>query len=374
MAALPVSFHIRDSTVHNRIVVKCLTPPKVMLLEKLSNARGVSGNETEVRALIIQSIRERVDEYRVDSMGNLIVLKRAFAPAKRRGTAKVMVAAHMDEVGLLIVHVENDGRLRFERVGGIDNRVLPSQVFFIGENKVPGVIGVKPIHKSSSADIEKAIKAEDLTLDIGAKSKDDALEAVKIGDYASFATEFTRIGEGLVRGKALDDRTGCALLVELLAADYPFDLYGVFTVQEEIGSRGARVVAYSVEPEVAFVLESTVCDDSPKEKDVSPTTRLGYGPALTVADRSLIADKRLVKLVTAAARENGLLLQIKQPLIGSTDAGRLHLTREGVPSVAVAVPTRYIHSPAAMLSLRDFDNTLLLMRKTLLKLPRHLHE
>lgn len=343
-----------------------------MLLERLSNARGVSGNETEVRELVVQEVRHCVDEYRLDSMGNLITLKRASGRAKGRVGVKVMIAAHLDEVGLLVVHADDDGRLRFEKVGAIDNRVLPSQLFLIGESKVPGVVGVKPIHKSTSAETEHVLKDEDLTLDIGAKSKEEALEAVKIGDYASFAAEFSTIGEGLVRGKALDDRTGCALLVELLKSDYPSDLYGVFTVQEEIGSRGARVVAYTIEPDLAFVLESTVCDDSPKEKDVSPTTRLGYGPALTVADRSLIADKRLVKLVRTTALENGIPLQIKQPLIGSTDAGRLQLTREGVPSVALSVPTRYIHSPAALLSLTDFDYTLALMRETLLKLQRRL--
>lgn len=343
-----------------------------MLLERLSNARGVSGNETEVRELVVQEVRHCVDEYRLDSMGNLITLKRASGRAKGRVGVKVMIAAHLDEVGLLVVHADDDGRLRFEKVGAIDNRVLPSQLFLIGESKVPGVVGVKPIHKSTSAETEHVLKDEDLTLDIGAKSKEEALEAVKIGDYASFAAEFSTIGEGLVRGKALDDRTGCALLVELLKSDYPFDLYGVFTVQEEIGSRGARVVAYTIEPDLAFVLESTVCDDSPKEKDVSPTTRLGYGPALTVADKSLIADKRLVKLVRTTALENGIPLQIKQPLIGSTDAGRLQLTREGVPSVALSVPTRYIHSPAALLSLSDFDYTLALMRETLPKLQRRL--
>lgn len=343
-----------------------------MLLERLSNARGVSGNETEVRELVVQEVRHCVDEYRLDSMGNLITLKRASGRAKGRVGVKVMIAAHLDEVGLLVVHADDDGRLRFEKVGTIDNRVLPSQLFLIGESKVPGVVGVKPIHKSTSAETEHVLKDEDLTLDIGAKSEEEALEAVKIGDYASFAAEFSTIGEGLVRGKALDDRTGCALLVELLKSDYPFDLYGVFTVQEEIGSRGARVVAYTIEPDLAFVLESTVCDDSPKEKDVSPTTRLGYGPALTVADKSLIADKRLVKLVRTTALENGIPLQIKQPLIGSTDAGRLQLTREGVPSVALSVPTRYIHSPAALLSLSDFDYTLALMRETLPKLQRRL--
>jgi putative aminopeptidase FrvX len=273
-----------------------------MLLEKLSNARGVSGDEKEVRDLIVDAVREHVDEYRVDSMGNLITLKRASAPAKRRGALKVMVAAHMDEVGLLIVHFDDDGRLRFGKVGSIDDRVLLSKIFLIGRNRVPGVIGVKPIHKHNPGESDKPIKSEDLTLDFGAKSKDEAMGVIKLGDYVTFATEFSSFGDGLVRGKAFDDRTGCALLVDLLTGEFPFDLYAVFTVQEEVGTRGANVAAFSIEPDVAFVLESTVCDDSPKEKDLSPTTRLGWGPAVTVADRSLIADKRLVRLLTTAAR------------------------------------------------------------------------
>lgn len=343
-----------------------------MLLERLSNARGVSGDETEVREIIVEAIRENVDEYRVDSLGNLIALKRASAPARRRGALQVMIAAHMDEVGLIIVHVESDGRLRFDKVGSIDDRVLPSKIYLIGQDKVPGVIGVKPIHKLTAAETEKTIKWEDLALDIGAKSKEEALGVVKLGDYATFATEFSRFGDGLVRGKALDDRTGCSLLVELVRGEYSFDLIAAFTVQEEVGTRGARVVAYSQNPDVAIVLESTVCDDSPKEKDTSPTTRLGSGPALTLADRSMIADKRLVKMVTSTARENNIPLQIKQPLIGSTDAGRVHITREGIPSMVLSVPTRYIHSPAAVLSLRDYESTLQLMQKALPKLQRTL--
>lgn len=325
-----------------------------------------------MRDLIIGAVRDRVDEYRVDSLGNLITYKRAAGRARR--PLKVLVAAHMDEVGLLIVHADGDGRLRFDRVGGIDERILPAKVFLIGPDRVPGVIGFKPVHKTTSADREHIVEADDLTLDIGATSKEDALAAVKLGDYATFATEFSRIGDGLVRGKALDDRTGCALLIELLAADYPFDLYGVFTVQEEVGTRGARVVAYTIAPDIAVVLESTICDDAPKEQDVSPTTRLGLGPALTIADRGLISDKRLVKLVLATAQENNIPLQIKQPLIGGTDAARLQLAGVGVPAVSVSVPARYIHSPAALLSLNDFGNTLRLMQKTLPKLQRGLGE
>lgn len=340
-----------------------------MLLEKLSNARGVSGNENEVRDILIHELKGRATDYRVDSIGNLIVHK---APrGGRRSSLKVMLAAHMDEVGLIIVHHETSGHLRFRKVGGIDDRVLPSKVVLIGKDKIPGVIGAKPVHLLKAKERDQVIDVESMTIDIGAKSKEDAQAAVKIGDYASFATEFAPMGDRLVKGKALDDRTGCAVLAELLERDYPFHVYGAFTAQEEVGARGARVAAYAIEPQLAFVLESTVCDDSPKKKDVSPTTRLGDGPAITIADGSTISDKRLVRLLIDTAKENRIPYQIKQPMVGGTDAGRIHLSKEGVPSVAVAVPTRYIHSPVGVLSLQDFQDTVALMNKTLLRLDKN---
>lgn len=342
-----------------------------MLLEKLSNARGVSGDEREVREILIDAVRDRVDEYRVDTMGNLITLKHA-KRARSKAAFKVMLAAHMDEVGLMIVHHESNGHLRFRPVGGIDARVLLSKVVLVGKDKIPGVIGVKPIHLLKKAEREQILDVESMTIDIGAKSKEEAARAVKVGDYATFATEFAEMGDGLVKGKALDDRTGCAVLVDLLKRDYAFDLYGVFTVQEEVGARGARVAAYAIEPDVAFALEGTVCDDSPKAKDISPTTRLGGGAAISVADNTLLSDPRLVKLLVETAQESRIPYQIKQPMKGGTDAGRIHMVKEGVPSVAVAVPTRYIHSPVSLLSLRDYESTTALMSKTLPKLGKEL--
>ncbi len=342
-----------------------------MLLEKLSNARGVSGNEAEVRDILIDTVKHHVQEHRVDSIGNLITFKKAKG-TRQRSSLKVMIAAHMDETGLMIVHHDAHGYLRFAKVGGIDDRVLLSKVVLIGKDKKPGVIGVKPVHLLKPKEREQVVEHDALYIDIGAKSKEEAQGAAKIGDYATFATEFAEMGDGLVKGKALDDRTGCALLAEIVKRDYPFDLYGVFTVQEEVGVRGARVAAYAIEPDVAFALESTVCDDSPKEKDISPTTRLGNGPAITVADNSLIADQRLVNLLISTAKENRIPYQIKQPMIGGTDAGRIHITKAGVPSAAVAVPTRYLHSPVNLLSMKDFENTLALMTKALPKLNKSL--
>ena len=340
-----------------------------MWLKKLSEAVGVSGREDEVRQIVVDAIADRVDEYRVDSIGNVIALK------KGNGSSglKVMLAAHMDEVGFMISQIEESGLLRFFKVGGLDDRILPAKVVWIGDNKVPGVIGLKPVHLSKREERSKPVKSDKLTIDIGAGSKAEAEKLVKQGDYATFATEFVELdseGEGwrTVRGKAFDDRAGCAVLIELLATQYPFDLYAVFTVQEEVGLRGARVAAFAVEPDYAFALEGTGANEIPTKKDISPSTRLGQGPAITIMDRSFIADQRLVRLLVDTAEEKGIPYQFKQPGIGGTDAGAIHLTKEGVPSVTVAVPCRYIHAPAAILSLDDFDHTVQLMRESLLKL------
>jgi endoglucanase len=233
------------------------------------------------------------------------------------------------------------------------------------------VIGVKPIHLLEGREDQKVLKIESLVVDIGASSKDEAKKLAPMGTYVAFATQFRDLGP-TVSGKAFDDRAGCAVLVELLQGErYGFDLYAAFTVQEEVGLRGARVAAYAIEPDCAFALEGTIADDIPKDKEGSPTTELGKGPAITVMDRSFIADRRLVRLLTSTADELGIPYQFKQPGIGGTDAGAIHLAREGVPSVAVAVPSRYIHSPVAILSREDFENTVRLMRESLSRLTRN---
>ncbi len=338
-----------------------------MLLKELSEAFGVSGHEDDVRQRILEAIKDLIDEHRVDALGNLIALKRGTGQAQR----KVMVAAHMDEVGLMIVHVEKEGSLRFRPVGGIDPRVLLAKKVLIGTDRVPGVIGVKPIHLLERKAMQQVVQVQELSIDIGASDEEEAKRLVKVGDYAVFDVPFVELGGAwrTVKGKALDDRAGCAVLIELLRQKYPFDLYATFTVQEEVGLRGARVAAYSVAPDLAFALEGTICDDLPKDKDVSPTTRLGAGPAITVMDRSVIADRRLVQLLVDSAEQNGIPYQFKQPGVGGTDAGAIHLSREGVPSTAVAVPARYIHAPVGVLSQNDLDNTLRLMQQALARVP-----
>jgi putative aminopeptidase FrvX len=345
-----------------------------MLLKELSEARGVSGNEGAVRRLIQDALADHVDEQRVDALGNLICVKKGTGDGSV-WPRKVMVAAHMDEVGFIIGGFNSDGTLRFAQVGGLDDRILLSKAVLVGDKAVPGVIGYRPIHLISRAERSKVADMSRAAIDIGATTQAEAEKLVNLGDYVSFQTSYEALSEaGLrtVKGKAFDDRAGCAVLLELLQARYAFDLYGVFTAQEEVGLRGARVAAYALDPDVAFALEGTICADLPSDRDVSPVTEVGKGPAITLMDRSFIADRRLVRLLTEAAEAEGIPYQFKRATAGGTDAGAIHLAREGVPSATVAVPCRYIHAPVSLLSLEDLDHTLALLKAALSRLERGL--
>lgn len=337
-----------------------------MILKELSEAFGVSGNEDRVRAVVLDAVRDHVDEIEVDALGNVLTLKRGTGDDHMR----VMLAAHMDEVGLMVVGHDDDGFLKVETVGGIDPRLLPGSFLQVGDERMTGVIGIKPIHLTEDNEMDKITETKNLVVDIGAKGKSEAQKLAPLGTYATFATQFRELGP-TASGKAFDDRAGCAVLVELLRGKpFDFDLHAAFTVQEEVGLRGAQTAAYAIEPDCAFALEGTIADDIPKEKDVSPTTELGKGPAITLMDHSFIADRRLLRLLTDTGDELDIPYQFKQPGIGGTDAGAIHLIREGTPSATVAVPSRYIHSPVALLSLDDFQNTVRLMRESLSRLTR----
>jgi endoglucanase len=257
-------------------------------------------------------------------------------------------------------------------VGGLDPRLLLAKGVRVGDQRLPGVIIAPPIHLSKPEQRRSVSQIDQLLIDIGAKSADEAKGLVKLGEYAVFDTRFQMLSEGgqrVAKGKAFDDRAGCALAAALVEDDFEVDLYLSFSAQEEVGLRGAWVAAYRIEPDLAIALEGTICDDMPKKVDTSPTTELGKGPAITVMDRSFIADKRLVRLLADAAEEEGIPFQFKQPGVGGTDAGAIHMSRSGVPSVALSVPCRYIHAPAGLMSLNDFDGALVLLKAALHALP-----
>lgn len=330
-----------------------------MFLEKLSNASGVSGNEKEVRQILKDELSQCVDEIYTDSMGNLFTVKKG-------NNIKVMITAHMDEIGLFVDLVENSGFVRFKKIGGIDDRVLLSKKVLVGENKNPGIIGMKPIHLQSPDERgQNVIASDDMYIDMGLTGKDDKL--VKVGDTAVFATKFSQSGD-ILMGKAFDDRAGCAVLAELIKKNYPFTLYGVFTVQEESGLRGAKIAAYRVNPNFAFVLEGTTAGDTPTKRDISPSTNLGAGPAITIMDRATISNKGLVNLLVDTANKEKIPYQFKRTITGGTDAGVIHLTHGGIPTVTVSVPVRYIHTPVSLMRFSDFQNTIELTHKALLRL------
>ncbi len=341
------------------------TATLLTILQTLADLDGVSGNETPVRSAIKPLIEKHVDSMYVDALGNLITYKRG----NGENTLRVLVTAHMDEVGFMVTGHTGEGGLRVEAVGGISARLLPGLQVWVGKERLTGVIGLRAIHRLHGEESSQATPVDKLVIDIGAKSKEEAQEAAPLGTPITFATPYREMGT-LLSGKAFDDRAGCAILAALLQGErFPCDLYGVFTVQEEVGLRGARVAAYAVEPDVAFVLEGTLADDLPKqEEDVSPTTELGKGPAITVMDRSYMTMPKLLGHVLKVATAEGIPYQIKQPGIGGTEAGGIHPTRGGVPVITIAVPCRYIHSPRAVLYPNDLENTRRLVQAAIARL------
>jgi endoglucanase len=321
----------------------------------------VSSVEKEVRLLIRDLIAENVDEWRVDTMGNLIALKRGTGQFDLR----VLIDAHMDEVGLMVTEIDSSGMLKFEGVGGFDDRALLGKVVQVGRKKLTGVIGARPIHLLKRTQYNAIVKRDAMRIDIGARNKENASGKVKIGDVAAFVTEYEELGPTAI-GKAFDNRAGCAALIELLRADpYPFDLVAAFTVQEEVGLRGAEVAAYGEKPDAALVLECTPAYDLPTKNDVSPNVVLGLGPSIYVMDRGTIQDPRLVSHITRTAAERDIPFQIRQPGGGGTNTAVIQRLHGGIPAATIAVPGRYAHTPAMMINLDDYANVVKLAEATL---------
>ena len=326
------------------------------MLEELSNAFGPSGCEGDVRKIVLDAIREVVDEWRVDHLGNVLAVKRGTGRGAKR--MQVQVAAHMDEIGFMVTHADADGMLHFVTVGGIDPRILPTKRVVLGPKKIPGIIISPPVHMVPAAKRKQVTPITELVIDIGAEKKEDAEKTCPKGTYAVFATSFHKLGRGVVCGKAFDDRAGCFMLIELLKrGPYKCDLHAAFTTMEEVGLRGARVVGYDIKPDVAFVLEGTICEDSPKEKDVCSITELGGGPAITLADRGMIVSRKLAQYAVQRAEARGIAYQFKQPGVGGTDASAIQHSGSGIPTLPLSVPVRYIHSPASVMSMKDLRLT-----------------
>lgn len=329
--------------------------PQLRLLQRLCNAIAISGDEGAVRKIVLGQVTPLADDVRVDALGNVLVTKRA----SKRDPLKVMLAAHMDEVGFMVVSDDGDGFYQFETVGGLDVSQLAGKAVLIGKDHIPAVIGMKPIHLASEDELKRKFTLDALRLDTGRKNS-----KVQVGDRVGFATQFRRTGNSIF-SKALDNRLGVATLIELLRhAPENIDLLLAFTVQEEVGLRGAKVAAHALAPDIAIAVDSTPARDLPAHDGRENTvynTKLGLGPAIYIADSSTLHNPRLVKHFAAAGDAEGIPYQFRQPGGGGTDAGAMHQQLAGIPALSISVPGRYAHTPIGLCRVDDWQNTLRLL-------------
>jgi endoglucanase len=341
---------------------------QIALLEKLSNAVAVSGDESEVRKIVLEEVRPFADEVKIDAMGSVLATVHARQQDAGSPALKVMVDVHMDEVGFMLVEAGDEGLFRFETVGGIDARQLVGKPVWVGKDHVPGVIGAKPIHHTTPEERKNAIPLEALRIDLGPAGGSKA----RVGDRATFATRFEQVGPSFF-GKALDNRLGVATLIELIKhAPANVELQAAFSVQEEVGLRGARVAAYAFNPDLAIAIDSTPAHDLPTwdgRENSTYNCKLNHGGAIYLADAGTLADPRLLRHLVATGDELGIPYQFRQPGSGGTDAGAIHKQRAGIPSISVSVPGRYAHSAVMLCRLTDWQATLALVYQALLRLP-----
>lgn len=315
-------------------------------------------------------LKPYADEVIEDKLGNVIAIKKG-----KKDSPKVMLAAHMDEIGLLVKNISKDGFIQFAKVGGIDDRILPAQRVILCTEKGPlkGIIGVKPPHIQKEEERKKVIGADEMFIDVGAGSLDEAKKmGVRVGDPIGFDVKFVKLGKDIVIGKALDDRVGCAMLIEALSRLGKTDctIYAVGTVQEEVGLRGAITSAFGICPDVGLALDVTVSGDTPEIREIDAPVKMKKGPSLTVSDAGMIVPRKILKLLTETAEEKKIPYQLETGLAGTTDAARILLTRDGVPSGVISVPTRYIHNPASMASLNDVENAVELLVAVIQNIPK----
>lgn len=335
------------------------------LLKELCLINGTSGDETLVRNAIIGKIKDFC-EYRVDNLGNLI----CFCKGKKSSDKKLMIAAHMDEVGFIVTYIRGDGTLCFNEVGGVDTSVVIGRQVTVGNSGINGVVGSTAIHNLSKEQRETPPKYGDMYIDIGASSKEEAEKMVSLGDSVYFNSEFVELGGNCVKAKAIDDRAGCAAMIQLICEGVEYDTYFVFNVQEEVGLRGSMVSAFSVAPDFAIVLEATTASDIDGVGGAKKVCSLGKGPVVGFMDRSTVYDKELYRMAFTIADELEISCQTKTMIAGGNDSGAIHISRGGVRTIAVSVPCRYIHSPSCVINKEDFENTLILTRE----LAKRIHE
>lgn len=326
------------------------------MLAELSNLRAVSGNEGLVRRFILDKLADVRVNTTVDTMGNLLVRK------GKSDNRPIMLSAHMDEVGLMVITIEKNGLLKFKPVGGIDSRVLIGKRVRIGNDGLPGVIGAKPVHLQKKNEQDKPFDADSLYIDAGFMNSGEAEKYVAIGEFATFDADCVAFGDGFYRGKAFDDRAGCLILLKLLLEKNDLSFSAAFTVQEEVGTRGAAVAAYALNPRIAMVVEATAAGDTPETGKETSGTVIGAGPAISLMDRTIIVNRKLRDEIAAVAEKASLPYQYRRFTGAGTEGGAIALSREGVETAVVSIPCRYIHSPHSVLKESDLNTALSLVR------------
>ncbi len=335
-------------------------------MKELTQLRGISGCEDEVRAYIIKKVQGHCDRYEVDNMGNLIVHKKGTAA----GEKKVLFSAHMDEVGFIVTHITAEGMLHFETVGGVTPAVTAGRPVLVGKNAVPGVIGTRPIHLLTEEERKDYAKVEDMRIDIGAKDKEDAEKMVSLGDMVTFIGPWKELGEDSVLARAIDDRAGCALLLELLRADLPYDCTFAFVAQEETGCAGSKAVAFRERPDIAVVVESTTAGDLPTAPEGRQVCRVGAGPVISFMDKGTIYPWELYQRATAIAEAAGIPWQTKEGVFGGNDSRSYASSAAGAKALAVSLPVRYLHSANTLANKTDIENTRRLLELLVRELPQ----
>ena len=319
------------------------------LLEKLCLAVGISGDEGAVRNIILEEVRPYAKEIKLSPLGDLLVL----VNGEKETDKKLMISAHMDEVGMIITDITSDGYLKFSAVGGIDSNVLLGKTVYVN-GKTRGVIGGKPVHLMKGDEKEKAVPIRELTVDIGASTKEEAEKVCAVGDYINFEPFFCE-ANGIIQGKALDDRIGCAVLIDLIKGGMPYDTWFAFTTREEVGCVGATAAAYEIDPDLAIAVEGTVAGDVLGTSGAKVTTRMGKGPAVSFVDRGTVYDREFFKAAFQCAEKLGIPCQPRTSNAGRNDASVMHTSRGGARVAAVSTPCRYIHSPVSMAKVSDME-------------------
>lgn len=322
------------------------------LLKRLLETFGPSGNEETIREVIRQEIKDYADEIKVDALGNLIAIKRG-------NGKKIMVASHMDEIGIMVTNIDENGFLRFTNIGGVSPFTALYQRVMFADGTM-GVVGMEKLDEMKDLALNK------MFIDIGACSKEEAMKKVNVGDVACFYTPYVQ-NDDYIMAKALDDRIGCYVTIEALKAlkDCPNEVYFVFTVQEEVGLRGAKTAAYGIDPDMGIAIDVTLTGDTPKAKTMD--VKMGKGTAIKIKDNSVLAHPTVKNLMIETAKENNIPYQLEILEGGGTDSGAIHLTKSGVPSGVISVPCRYVHSPSEMVSVKDVKSSIELLVKVLEK-------